>query len=33
MFDILAADEEYKRRFKIKQREIEEEETETEHTT
>ena len=33
MFDILAADEEYKRRFKIKQREIVEEETETEHTT
>lgn len=33
MFDILAEDEEYKRRFKIKQREIVEEETETEHTT
>ncbi|XP_073237285.1 MICAL-like protein 1 isoform X2 [Porites lutea] len=33
MFDILAADEAYKRRFKIKQREIVEEDTETEHTT
>ncbi|CAH3186006.1 unnamed protein product [Porites evermanni] len=33
MFDILAADEAYKRRFKIKQREIVEEDAETEHTT